>query len=213
MTASSANRSNDTRGAPPGRELIGVAEAALNRWIRESTPATDLLGELAGSSFAVQVQGTSITVTLRAAPEKLALDFDAAPATATLRAAPLDLLRLLRAGGVAALKGTHAELSGDLHVAEQFSELLRLARPDLEGELARWIGDTPAHAFGEAARGAGGWLRKAAEALRMNAAEYLQEESRALPAALEAKGFYTDVERLRDDVERAAARLARLERR
>jgi ubiquinone biosynthesis protein UbiJ len=33
-----------------------------------------------------------------------------------------------------------------------------------------------------------------------------------LPAALEAQAFYADVERLRDDVERAAARLARLER-
>jgi ubiquinone biosynthesis protein UbiJ len=33
-----------------------------------------------------------------------------------------------------------------------------------------------------------------------------------LPAPLEAQAFYADVERLRDDVERAAARLARLER-
>ena len=49
-------------------------------------------------------------------------------------------------------------------------------------------------------------------ALRMNTAEFLQEESRVLPAPLEAQAFYSDVERLRDDVERAAARLARLER-
>jgi len=34
-----------------------------------------------------------------------------------------------------------------------------------------------------------------------------------MPAALEADAFYSDVERLRDDVERTAARLARLERR
>ena len=47
----------------------------------------------------------------------------------------------------------------------------------------------------------------------MNTAEFLQEESRAMPAALEADAFYSDVERLRDDVERTAARLARLERR
>jgi ubiquinone biosynthesis protein UbiJ len=57
------------------------------------------------------------------------------------------------------------------------------------------------------------WLRRAGDALRMNTAEYLQEESRAMPAPLEASAFYSDVERLRDDVERAAARLARLERR
>jgi ubiquinone biosynthesis accessory factor UbiJ len=41
-------------------------------------------------------------------------------------------------------------------------------------------------------------------------AEYRQVESRSVPAQLEAQAFYSDVERLRDDVERLAARLARL---
>jgi ubiquinone biosynthesis protein UbiJ len=34
-----------------------------------------------------------------------------------------------------------------------------------------------------------------------------------MPAPLVAQAFFSDVERLRDDVERAAARLKRLERR
>jgi ubiquinone biosynthesis protein UbiJ len=90
--------------------------------------------------------------------------------------------------------------------------MLKLARPDLEEEVAKWVGDVPAHALGEVVRGFGAWLARAGGALRMNTAEYLQEESRALPAPLEAQGFYSDVERLRDDVERLAARLALLER-
>jgi ubiquinone biosynthesis protein UbiJ len=90
--------------------------------------------------------------------------------------------------------------------------MLKLARPDLEGEAAKWLGDVPAHALGQTVRGVGAWLARAGAALRMNAAESLHEESRALPAPLEAQAFYADVERLRDDVERAAARLARLER-
>jgi len=103
-------------------------------------------------------------------------------------------------------------LSGDLDVAERYARMLKLARPDLEEEVARWVGDVPAHALGLVARGVGAWLARAGGALRMNTAEFLQEESRALPAPLEAQGFYSDVERLRDDVERLAARLARLER-
>ena len=90
--------------------------------------------------------------------------------------------------------------------------MLKLARPDLEGEVAKWLGDVPAHALGEVARGLGAWLGRAGAALRMNTAEYLQEESRAVPAPFEAQAFYSDVERMRDDVERLAARLARLER-
>jgi ubiquinone biosynthesis protein UbiJ len=211
MTADSSNPSETVRGI--GHAVLQRVELHLNRLVGESTTASDLLDELKGSSFAVLVQGLGLAFVLHAAPGKLAIGTDPAGATATLRAAPLDLVRLLGAASVADLKGTHAELTGDLQVAERFSQLLKLARPDIEDELSRWVGDVPAHAVGQAARGAGAWLRRAAAALRMNTAEYLQEERRVLPASLEAQAFYGDVEKLRDDVERAAARLKRLEQR
>lgn len=215
MTADSRTPGETARdtAAGIGREALARVERHLNRLVGESTAASDLLDDLTGSSFAVLVQGAGLAFVLRAEPDKLAVGTDPTGATATLRAAPLDLLRLLGAASVADLKGTRAELTGDLQIAERFSQLLRLARPDLEEELSRWVGDMPAHALGQAARGAGAWLRRAASALRMNTAEYLQEERRVLPASLEAQAFYGDVEKLRDDVERAAARLSRLERR
>jgi ubiquinone biosynthesis protein UbiJ len=191
--------------------LIGI-ERELNRFVTESTAAMELLERLQGTSFAVHVEGLGLTAVLRVDGERLRVDGDATGATATLRATPLDLLRLAHAEGVSGVKRTQASLSGDLQVAERFAQLLKLARPDVEDELARWLGDVPAHALGEVARGTSAWLARAAAALRMNTAEYLQEESRAVPAALEAQAFYSDVERLRDDVERAAARLARLAR-
>ena len=190
-----------------------LVEAELNRCIGESTAARELLARLQGTSFAVHVEGLGLTAVLHADGERLRVDADALGATATLRAAPLDLLRLVGSeGGVSGVKRTRAELSGDLEVAERYAKLLKLARPDLEEEVSKWLGDVPAHALGEAVRGARAWLARAGAALTMNAAEYLQEESRAMPAPLEAQAFYSDVERLRDDVERAAARLARLER-
>ena len=190
-----------------------LIEAELNRCVGESTAARELLARLDGTSFAVHVEGLGVTGVLHAEGERLRLDSDATAATATLRAAPLDLLRLLRADGISGVKRTQADLSGDLEVAERYARLLKLARPDLEEEAAKWLGDVPAHALGSAVRGFGAWLGRAGAALRMNTAEYLQEESRAMPAPLEAQAFYADVERLRDDVERAAARLALLERR
>jgi ubiquinone biosynthesis protein UbiJ len=191
---------------------LNLIEAELNRCVGESTAARELLARLRGTSFAVHVEGLGVTAVLHADGERLTLDSDASAATATLRATPLDLLRLLRADGVSGVKRTRADLKGDLEVAERYARMLKLARPDLEGEIAKWIGDVPAHAVGEAVRGVGAWLERAGAALRMNTAEYLQEESRAVPAPLEAQAFYSDVDRLRDDVERAAARLARLER-
>ena len=191
---------------------MNLIEAELNRCVGESTAARDLLARLDGTSFAVHVEGLGVTGVLHAEGEHLRVDSDAASATATLSATPLDLLRLLRADGVSGVKRTRASLSGDLEVADRYARMLKLARPDLEGEVARWVGDVPAHALGEAVRGLAAWFGRAGAALRMNTAEYLQEESRTLPAPLEAQAFYSDVERLRDDVERLAARLARLER-
>jgi ubiquinone biosynthesis protein UbiJ len=192
---------------------LSFIEAELNRCVGESTAARELLARLNGTSFALHVEGLGLTAVLHAEGDRLRVDSDAAGATATLRAAPLDLVRLVNAEGVSGVKRTRADLSGDLEVAERYAKLLKLARPDLEEEVAKWLGDVPAHALGDVVRGARAWLERAGAALRMNAAEYLQEESRAMPAPLEARAFYADVERLRDDVERAAARLKRLEQR
>ncbi|SRR5436190_9110318 len=197
---------------PLARALAAWLERALNREIAESSAALDLLAELDGESLGVDVRGLGLHCVLRASRERIAVE-PRSVASATLTASPFDLLRLVRASDLATLRGTGATITGSPEVAERFAKLLKLARPDLEEHAARWIGDVPAHALGEAARDAGAWLERAARTLRADAAEFLQEESRALPAALEAQAFYADVDKLRDDVERAAARLARLERR
>jgi ubiquinone biosynthesis protein UbiJ len=209
---------------PLARELAALLERALNSEIAESTPAKDLVADLDGESFAIDVRGLGAGCVLRASDGRVAVErlwpsatASAAdpvrPISATLSASPIDLLRLARSADLSTLRGTLAEIKGSPEVAERFAKLLKLARPDLEEYAARWLGDVPAHALGSAARAAGAWLERAANALRANTAEFLQEESRALPATLEVQAFYSDVERLRDDVERAAARLARLERR
>jgi ubiquinone biosynthesis protein UbiJ len=250
---------------PLARELAAMLDRALNREIAASTPARDLVVDLDGESFAIDVRGLGVSCVLRARDGRITVEprwqtaaqsrsrdtpevhpwgsvrtslcsqglendsarpsatgsarpppADSAQATAvsaTLSATPIDLLRLARSADISTLRGTGAEIFGSPEIAERFAQLLKLARPDLEEHAARWLGDVPAHALGQAARGLGAWLERAARALRADTAEFLQEESRALPASLEAQAFYADVERLWDDVERAAARLARLERR
>ncbi len=199
--------------APVPAPLRRTAASVLNRLIEESTPAGDLAHALDGKSFVLELEGVGLTCVLVAHGGRIEVDGNAPAPTATLRATPLDLLTLARRSSVASLRSTRAEVRGDVQIAEQFADLLKLARPDLEEELSRWIGDLAAHEVGRAARGIFAWLERAGDALTMNTSEYLQEESRALPAALEAQAFFDDVERLRDDVERAAARLTRLEQR
>lgn len=192
--------------------LLSAAERLLERTIRESSTAQKRLDALDGRSFRVVVSGVGVDVLLVADGGRLrVLPGESRAADVTVRGTPFDLSRLVRQRNIAShVHGSGVELTGRVHVAEHFAELLRLALPDLEEELARWVGDVPAHRAGNAARGLGDWLGKAIRALRLDTAEYLTEESRLLPTRYEAEALFTSIDRVRDDVERAEARLDRL---
>ena len=190
-------------------------EAVLNRCIGDSSRASELLEGLDGKSLAIIVTGLGIRLRLQASKTYLALSAASVrsdtSATATVEGTPLVLLGLLGNAGAEGFRNSGARLSGDAPTAEAFTELLRHARPDIEEEFSKFIGDIPAHEIAGAVRSTDAFARRAGSALTMNASEFLQEEARQLPPRVEVDAFGRDVERLRDDVERAAQRLAGLE--
>jgi len=193
--------------------LLAIGQKMLNDQIRASTAAQDRIGPLAGKRFAVTLKGSNLRIIVEAVDGELRLSRSAETASdVELCAGAYDLMKLARSASLTELKTTGATLSGDLHIAEGFAELLRLAMPDAEGLLAGWIGDMPAHAAGQAARGFGSWTRRAGHAFEQNMAEYLQEESPTLVPPALARHFMAEVDRVRDDVERAARRIDLLER-
>ncbi len=189
------------------------AARGLNRRIAESVSAARLAAELERRSCRLQVEGLDLGAVLRVEGGRIAVVADPeAAANVAIEGPPLELLRLTGPDAARRLQESGARLTGEIRIAQRFAELLRLAAPDPEEELADWVGNVAAHALGGAARGAAAWLRRARDALRDDAAEYLKEESRMLPTPYEAEAFYAAVDRLRDDVERAAARVDRLAR-
>jgi ubiquinone biosynthesis protein UbiJ len=195
------------------RTLLNLLQWRLNRDVGESTAARERLEELEGRSLGITVEWTGVELLLKA--EQGRLEFVAQRAetgTARVRGTPLGLLKLLGDGSAKSFSSAGALLEGDAEIAQGFSEMLRLARPDWEEALSAWIGDVPAHQVARAARGFGAWVLEAARETELNLAEYLQEESRQLPAPLEVQALASDVEQLRDRVERAARRIDRLTR-
>jgi ubiquinone biosynthesis protein UbiJ len=194
--------------------LLATVERLLNRHIAESTAATQRLAALEGRSFAVTVVGPDIRLVLAVREGRVTVRASAdEPSDATLRGTPLALLGLLEKASLSRLRTQSVELAGNIHVAEEFAELLRHARPDLEGELAGWIGDIAAHEVGAAVAHFRTWAARTRRSLEADVADYVQHERAILPAAFEARAFYSDVDRLRDDVERAEQRLEKLVRR
>ena len=111
-------------------------------------------------------------------------------------------LRVLFAGEVV--------VEGDMQVARRFQRLFEKLDFDWESLLARVVGHGFATRIVDGLRSSHAWRVETVEALQLNAAEYLQEESRELPASAEAELFYADVDTLRADCERLEARVFRM---
>lgn len=196
----------------PLAALLRPIADILNRNIAEITPARALAAELDGCSVAIRVRDSALAMyfVFNEDVVTLATDHDAEP-DVVIRGSLLTLARMLNGGGESAIRGGDIELTGDAATAQRFQKLLEIARPDLEEELSRFIGDIAAHRLGEVARSVANWAREARSTMGGNIREYLQEESRNLPTRYEVERFADNVGVLRDDVERIAARLAKLE--
>jgi ubiquinone biosynthesis accessory factor UbiJ len=209
---------------PATAAWLASAEALLNRCIDSSAQAGALARRLQGTSLQVDVEGLT-RVRAIAHQGRLALLTGAeggadgnAEADATISGSLPALLQLLNTGttrepGGAAAVGRPAQIRGNAEIANQYRELFRLARPDPEEELSRWIGDVPARRLSEFARHALEWARRTRRTAGENIAEYLQEEGRDLVNKTELEEFLRGVDELRETFDRIEARLGRLEAR
>ena len=192
--------------------VLGHLAATLNRNIAQSTPGRELRDRLAGRSFAILVTGVGLRVRVGVDGETLLVEAGDAGADAEVSGAPLALVALLR-GTTGAVGSNGVTITGDPEIAQSFQKLLRIARPELEAELARHVGEAPAELAGRALRGVLDFARRVRQTSTRSTAEFLTEESRDLPAKAEAEVHLREVDRIREDVDRAAARLALLEER
>jgi ubiquinone biosynthesis accessory factor UbiJ len=183
----------------------------LNRGLPRSFRAREICAGLHGRSLALSMPDIA-RLRLASTGVTLAASFDAEPADATLTGGPLAMLALLGASALPTLQRGQVAISGDAEIAGKFRELLELLRPDFEEELSLLIGDVPAHQLARLMRASGAWGVQAAGTALGNLAEYFAHESGDLVSRNEGEAFLRGVDALREGVDRAQARLERLER-
>ena len=196
---------------------LAAAESVLNRNIAASGHATALARRLAGTSLQLQIGGTCI----RASADGGRLAFIAADlgaaapsiADASISGSVPALLQMLKGGRPAAQTRASVQVRGDAEIADLYRELIVAARPDLEEELSRYIGDLPARRLSQVAKSVRRWARRARSAAGANIAEYLQEEGRDLVNKTEAEEFLRGVDEVREAVDRIETRLKAIEQR
>jgi ubiquinone biosynthesis protein UbiJ len=106
---------------------------------------------------------------------------------------------------------SYVRIEGDAEFANTISQLSRSLRWEPEHDLERLFGPLAATRIAGGARDTVTSLRDGGRRLAENLAEFLVEERPVLARPSQVDEFGADVVRLRDDVERAAKRVARLE--
>ncbi len=192
----------------PLETLLQPIARVLNRNIRESTRASELCERLDGKLIAIRVRDTALAGYFEIDRTGLLLSTtnDEEPDVVITGS----LVALAFMAGEDSIRDGSLDLTGDAATAQAFQQLLEHARPDIEEELSAVIGDTAAHGLGELARAVGRWARETRSIMGDNIREYLQEESREVPSRYEVDQFSRQVNQLRDDVDRLAARISRL---
>lgn len=207
---------NDSAFPELASGLHAVLEAALNRALRLDPDWRDKLAPLLGRRIGLELQGVGARLVLYpheagirvmgAADEDLAVRCDA-----VISGTPLALAGMAMEDDTRSLFSGEVRIEGDVELGQQFRRLLDELDMDWEEALARLTGDVVAHHIGRTLRGLGAWGEQALDTLAQNAAEYLQVESGLNPSREEVTAFVSGVDTLRNDVERLAARIRRLQ--
>lgn len=193
--------------------LIGSIETALNRYLALDPHADRLLAPLAGKTIAIHVASFDETIFLAPGSQDIRiLDLYQGEVDATLSGslAALGLLGL-SATPMHALYRGDVVISGDTATASRLQRLFARLDIDLENQLAAFTGPAIARDLGRVVRGGRDWLRHAGSSFRENLQEYLQEETRDLPARPEAEILFRQIDDCRSDYDRLQARYQRLQ--
>jgi ubiquinone biosynthesis accessory factor UbiJ len=193
--------------------LQGI-ETAVNNLIDLDGHAADKLAPLHGHSVGIGLRGTGMVwyfVPDQQGHVQMLGSLEGEP-DALIEGSPLDLMRASdKQQGTAQLFAGHVTLQGDTELAQAFSEALGSLRIDWEEQLSKLVGDVTAHEVGRAARELKQESERVGGIWQQNLSEYLTEEARLLPHPYEVEAWLSDVETLRDDVERLIARVDLIE--
>jgi len=194
--------------------LLTLAESTINRLLLASPETVDQLGQLDGKVIAIQLTSPAISLSLQPSAAGLQIDQIARDdADVTLTGTAADFFQLLSAtDNSQAMFGKTIKLSGDSALATRFSQVMIDAALDWEGILAQTVGDLPAHELARLLKWKTRFYLQAGHSLVQNLEEYLKEELQLLPSQPQLKRFYTEVDSLRQETERAEARIERLRR-
>ncbi|TFW30450.1 ubiquinone biosynthesis accessory factor UbiJ [Duganella callida] len=191
----------------PGSFSAAPVSAAINHLLAQSPWARQELLRHAGKVAAIDAGSAALRLRVTADGY-----FEPAPAgeaaRVTIRLKLSDVPLILQNRERAF---SYVQIEGDAEFANAISSLSKSLRWEAEHDLEQVVGPIAAVRTVAGAKAAFNAVRTGHQKLAENVAEFLLDEKQVLVRPQTVEAYSADVARLRDDVERAAKRLARLE--
>lgn len=191
---------------PSNAALTAPLIAMINHLLAQEPWARQQLALHAGKVACIDTGALALRLRVAGGLFEAAADEEAAAVTIRVKLADLPLILQNRERAF-----SYVKIDGDAEFANTISQLSKGLRWEAEHDLEPWLGQIGARRVVGGARAAVAAVAQGQRRLAENVAEFLLDEQPMLvrPAALAE--WSGEVARLRDDVERSAKRLEKLE--
>jgi ubiquinone biosynthesis protein UbiJ len=189
-----------------------ILETVINRYLALDPEMLDKMAAFSGKVIKLDIVGVNKELYLfpDARGVQVSMQYDG-EADTILRGSPISLFKMGMVSNAAnmLLKG-EVEISGDTRLGHKFKNVFSRMDIDWSEPLARLVGDTAAYQIQQAGKQLGRWGNDTARSVSTSFSEYLQEESRDVVTETELEMFNDAVDKLRNDVDRLAAKVQKL---
>ena len=191
---------------PSSSALSAPVVASINHLLAQEPWAQQQLALHAGKVACIDTGALALRLRVAGGMFEVAPEDAAADVTIRVKLSDLPLILQNRERAF-----SYVKIEGDAEFANAVSQLSKTLRWEAEHDLEKVVGQIAAQRLASGARAAVAAARTGQQRLAENVAEFFLEEQPLLvrPAAVDA--FSADVARLRDDVERVAKRMEKLE--
>ncbi|MDQ2818802.1 MAG: sterol-binding protein [Pseudomonadota bacterium] len=190
----------------PPRLIVPVV-AAINHLLAQESWARASLGLHAGKEALIDTG--AVQLRMRVTRDGMVEPgSEEMPATVTIRVKLSDLPLIVQNRDRAF---SYVKIEGDAEFANTISQLSKGLRWEAEHDLEKLFGPIAATRLVEGARGAATGVAATGKKFAENVAEFLLEERAVLIRPSQVSELADEITRLRDDVERAAKRMEKLE--
>ena len=192
--------------------LIGALETSLNAYLGLDEQLEQLLAPMVGKVLAIHITPFNETLYLCPTHDRIQFLENYTGEVDTRLSGSLSALGLmgLSATPMRSLFKGEVRIEGDTLLAQKLQRMFEKLDINLETKLARFSNDDFAQRVSRLFRASRDWTQNTLTSFRLNLEEFLQEETRDLPAKAEAELVFQEIDAARSDLDRLSARIERL---